>query len=54
MGSGAKSNERIIIITDQYVIKVDPKKGKIMEQEPFSVISGVSVFDHSGSKIGEL
>ena len=54
LGSGAKSNERVLVITDSYLIKIDPKKGKVMEQEPLSVINGCSVFDQSGSNIGKI
>ena len=53
LSKGAKSNERIILISENFVIKIDPnKKYKVMEKEPFSVISGISIFNFQDSKVG--
>ena len=54
MGKGGKSAERIVVVTDQFLIKIDTKKNKVMDKEPLSVITGLSIFDYNGSKIGEL
>lgn len=54
LSKGAKSNERIILISENFVIKIDPnKKYKVMEKEPFSVISGISIFNFQDSKVGK-
>ena len=51
---GAKSSERIIVVSENFVIKIDPnKKYKVMEKEPFSVISGISIFNFQDSKVGK-
>ena len=52
MGKGGKSAERIVVITDQVLLKIDTKKNKMMEKEPISVITGISIFDYDSSKIG--
>ena len=53
MGKGGKSAERIVVITDQVLLKIDTKKNKMMEKEPVSVITGISIFDYDSSKIGK-
>ena len=54
LSKGAKSSERIIVISENFVIKIDPnKKYKVMEKEPFSVISGISIFNFQDSKVGK-
>ena len=52
MGKGGKSAERIVVITDQVLLKIDTKKNRMMEKEPISVITGISIFDYDSSKIG--
>ena len=52
MGKGAKSAERIIVITDQVLLKIDTRKNKVMEKEPISVVTGISIFDYDNSKTG--
>ena len=54
MGKGNKSAERIIVITDQVLLKIDTKKNKVMEKEPSSVVTGISIFDYVGSRTGSL
>jgi len=52
LSKGAKSSERIIVVSENFVIKIDPnKKYKVMEKEPFSVISGISIFNFQDSKV---
>lgn len=54
LSKGAKSSERIIVVSENFVIKIDPnKKYKVMEKEPFSVISGISIFNFQDSKVGK-
>jgi len=51
MGKGGKSAERIVVVTDQFLIKIDTKKNKVMDKEPLSVITGLSILDYDSSKI---
>lgn len=53
MGKGGKSAERIVVVTDQFLIKIDTKKNKVMDKEPLSVITGLSILDYDSSKIGK-
>jgi myosin-1 len=53
LSSGAKSNERIVLITDRYLIKIDPnKKYKVLDKKPLSeTVIGCSVFSNENSQI---
>lgn len=54
MGKAAKSAERAIVITEEKVLKIDTKKNKLMDTEPISSVTGVSIFDYDGSKTAIL
>jgi hypothetical protein len=51
LSPGAKSNERIVLITDRFLIKMDPSKNyKMLEKKPLKdTVSGFSVFPQQNS-----